>query len=49
MDLNPEGKGFLRQSPSPDWHRRKISLCDLRASAVRPVALKGAKINQNAE
>jgi hypothetical protein len=36
VDLNPRGTEFLLQSPSPDWSRRKISLCDLSASAVKP-------------
>jgi hypothetical protein len=30
-----KGEQFLIQSPSPDWVRRKISLCDLGVSAVR--------------
>ncbi len=41
IDLNPEGTKFLLQSPSPDWGRRKICLCDLRASAVKPGVKKG--------
>jgi hypothetical protein len=35
IGLNPEGIEFLLQSPPPDWSRRKISLCDLGASAVK--------------
>ena len=37
IDFNPSRRGeFLLQSPSPDWGRRKICLCNLRAPAVKP-------------
>jgi len=38
IGLDPEGAESLLQSPSPDWSRRKIFLCDLGASAVKPGA-----------
>jgi hypothetical protein len=41
IGLNPEGAEFLLQSPSPDWGRRKISLCDLRASVVKSGVERG--------
>jgi len=41
IDLSPEGTEFLLQSPPPDWSRRKISLCDLCASAVKPGVERG--------
>jgi len=46
--LNPEEMKFLLQSPSPDWSRRKISLCDLRASAVNLVFIN-VNINPRAQ
>jgi hypothetical protein len=36
-----KGTEFLLQWPSPDWSRRKTSLCDLRAAAVKAVFEKG--------
>jgi hypothetical protein len=44
-----EGEQFLIQSPSPDWVRRKISLSDLRDSAVDLILEEGntaKKFNQ---
>jgi len=42
IGLNPEGTEFLLQSrETQDWSRRKISLCDLCASAVKPGVERG--------
>jgi hypothetical protein len=36
----PAGMRFLIQAPSPDWIRKKISLCALCDSAVNPILRK---------
>jgi len=41
------GDGVLVQSASPDWSRRKISLCGLRASAVKQVLKRGLLLNES--